>query len=132
MGRFVHVPPPFPRSDWANNFGNPWWTDTQYLVGILTAKTRQMRIVNMSTLQEQVIEACCEESINDILTRYLPYNSHARSYSWKFNGTLLNMDQTLDENGIVDESDAFFELKMDKDQYLPAIQLYYNDDLTEA
>ena len=58
MGRFVHVPPPFPRSDWANNFGNPWWTDTQYLVGILTAKTRQMRIVNMSTLQEQVIEVC--------------------------------------------------------------------------
>ena len=42
------------------------------------------------------------------------------------------MEQTLEENGIVDESDTFFNLKMDKDEYLPAIQLYYNDDLTEA
>ena len=59
MGRFIHIPPPFPRSDWANNFGRPWWTDSQYIVGTLTAKTRQIRIVNMVTLQEQVIEVCC-------------------------------------------------------------------------
>lgn len=32
-GRFVHVAPPVPRSDWATNFGRPWWSDPQYVVG---------------------------------------------------------------------------------------------------
>ena len=67
MGRFIHIPPPFPRSDWANNFGRPWWTDSQYIVGTLTAKTRQIRIVNMVTLQEQVIEVCCVASCMRII-----------------------------------------------------------------
>lgn len=63
MGRFIHVPPPFPRSDWANNFGRPWWKDDQYYVGLLTAKTRQIRIVNMLTLQVQTVEVHCVCSI---------------------------------------------------------------------
>ena len=56
MGRFIHVPPPYPRSDWANDFGRPWWKDDQFYVGLLTAKTRQIRIANMLTLQVQTIE----------------------------------------------------------------------------
>ena len=42
------------------------------------------------------------------------------------------MEQTLEENGIVDESDTFFDLKMDRRVLTSHIQLYYNDDLTEA
>lgn len=56
MGRFIHVPPPCPRSDWANNFGKPWWRNEAYCVGILSEKTRWIRVINTLTLQEQAIE----------------------------------------------------------------------------
>ena len=47
-------------------------------------------------------------------------------------GNNLDMDKTLEENGIVDEDEDFYQLKMDDNRYLPAIGLYYNDDLTES
>ncbi len=78
------------------------------------------------------IQVCAEETMNEILTRYLPYNSHAESYTWKYFGKNLEMDQTLEENGVVDESEEFYELGMDEDHFLPPITLYFNDDLTEA
>ena len=56
MGRFVHVPPPVPRSDWANNFGKPWWKNEKYCIGKLSKKTRSIRVINTLTLQEQCIE----------------------------------------------------------------------------
>lgn len=56
MGRFIHVPPPCPRSDWANNFGKPWWKNEKYCIGILSSRTRRIRIVNTLTLREQIIE----------------------------------------------------------------------------
>ena len=55
-GRFVHIPPPYPDTNWANDFGRPWWKDDGYLVGILSAKTRFIKIINTLTSQEQVIE----------------------------------------------------------------------------
>lgn len=55
-GRFVHVPPTCPRTDWANDFGKPWWKDMRYEVGILTAKARWIRIINTLTAQEQRLE----------------------------------------------------------------------------
>ena len=42
------------------------------------------------------------------------------------------MNKTLEENGIFDEDEEFYKLSMDDDQYLPAIGLYFNDDLTES
>ena len=56
MGRFVHIPPPFPRSDWANNFGIPWWKNSHYCVGTLSQRVRKIRVINTLTLQEQIIE----------------------------------------------------------------------------
>ena len=56
MGRFVHIPPSCPRSDWSNNFGVPWWKNETYNIGILTDKTRKIRLINTLTLQEQTIE----------------------------------------------------------------------------
>lgn len=47
-------------------------------------------------------------------------------------GVPLDMDKTLEQNGVEDEDEAFYELRMDKDDYYPTIQLYYNDDLTDA
>lgn len=55
-GRFLHVPPQLPRSDWANDFGKPWWQGTRYEVGRLSAKTRSIRIINTLTSQEHTLE----------------------------------------------------------------------------
>ena len=67
MGRFIHVPPPCPRSDWANNFGKPWWKNEKYCNGVLSSKTRRIRIINTLTLQEQIVEVWNNESCNYIL-----------------------------------------------------------------
>lgn len=55
-GRFVHIPPAGPSSDWDTDFGRPWWTDERYQVGRLSAKTRWIRVVNMLTSQEQKLQ----------------------------------------------------------------------------
>ena len=90
----------------------------------------------MTTHTDDVISSCQEETINDILDRYLQYNSHAKSYTWKalINGVFvtLKMDKTLEENGVNDESDTFNELGMDEDIYIPTLHIYFNDDLTIA
>lgn len=55
-GRFLHIPPQLPRSDWANDFGTPWWQGSHYEVGRLSAKTRNIRIINTLTSQEHTLE----------------------------------------------------------------------------
>ncbi|XP_025776215.1 cytochrome b5 domain-containing protein 1 isoform X2 [Puma concolor] len=59
-GRFLHVPPQLPRSDWANDFGKPWWQGSRYEVGRLSAKTRNIRIINTLTSQEHMLELYVE------------------------------------------------------------------------
>ena len=55
-GRFIHIPPPYPTTSWANDFRTPWWKDEKYCIGILSQKTRFIKILNSLTLQSQVIE----------------------------------------------------------------------------
>jgi len=131
-GCFVHIPPPYPCSDWANDFGQPWWKNDIYCIGNLSGKTRRIKIVNTLTSQDHVIEACSEETIKDIQNRYLKYNAHAGSYTWKYDGNKLDMDKTLSENNIKDDDEDFYQLRMNDDEFLQSIQLYFNDDLTEA
>lgn len=70
--------------------------------------------------------------MKEILQRYLTYNGHAGSYTWKFFGRNLDMSKTLEQNGVADESEEFFDVRMDEDEFLPPITLYFDDDLTEA
>lgn len=42
------------------------------------------------------------------------------------------MNKTLEENGVPDESEEFYKLSMNDELFLPALHLYFNDDLTEA
>ena len=70
--------------------------------------------------------------MGEIQDRYFHYNAHAASYTWKYNGENLHMDKTLEENKVKDESEEFYKLGIDEDQFLPAIHLYFNDDLTES
>ncbi|CAF1373828.1 unnamed protein product, partial [Didymodactylos carnosus] len=57
-GRFVHIAPSYPSSNFANDFGIPWWRDDKYKIGVLSKKVRLIRILNVLTLQDQIIEVC--------------------------------------------------------------------------
>eukprot|EP01137_Pigoraptor_chileana_P035127 Opistho-2@28706 len=129
-GRFLDVPPKNPRSDWVVISDKPWWRKERLCIGYLSRKTRKVRIINTLTSQEQVVEVCSEETINEIQRRYLKYNSHAASYTWKYMGKQLDMESSLELNNIFDEGDEFSRLAMDEDVFLPAIHVYFNDDLT--
>ena len=70
--------------------------------------------------------------MNEILDRFLPYNAHAASYTWKRMGKVLDMKASLTENGIPDETADCLALGIDPDEYIPAVHIYFNDDLTIA
>jgi hypothetical protein len=70
--------------------------------------------------------------MNEILDRYLELNEHAASYTWKRLGRPLDMERTLEENDIPDEIEEYLDLGIDEDSYVPAVHLYFNDDLTVA
>ncbi|TPX31969.1 hypothetical protein SmJEL517_g04796 [Synchytrium microbalum] len=133
-GLVPHIPPTFPSSNWnIEEAEMPWWmNDEQYCVGRLSSKTRKIRIVNTLTGDEDVLEVCGEESLNAIQDRYEALNAHARGYKWKRLGAILDMSLTLEGNGIADESARFQKLDMDDEHWLPAIHLYFADDLTVA
>jgi hypothetical protein len=73
-----------------------------------------------------------EETMNEILDRYLELNEHAASYTWKRLGRPLDMERSLEENDIPDETEEYLDLAIDEDSYVPAVHLYFNDDLTVA
>jgi len=131
-GRYIHVPPKGPSSDWSTNFGMPWWEDPKYYIGDFTIRTRKVSIVNLLTKQSHTLEVPVEETIAEIQERYMPCNFHAKSYTWKRLGKPLDMNKTLEQNGVKDESEEFEKLGIDPDDHIPALHLYFNDDLTEA
>lgn len=131
-GRFVHVPPPGPRSDWACEPRAPWWRDPRYCVGRLSQKTRFIRVLNTLTGQEHRLEVCSEETLEEIRVRYQCYNSHAHSYTWKYAGAELDMSRTLEENGVHDDDPDLDNLRLDRELFSPALLLHFNDDLTEG
>ena len=42
------------------------------------------------------------------------------------------MYQTLEENGIDDDDERFYNLRIDDREFLCALHVYFNDDLTNA
>lgn len=75
---------------------------------------------------------CSEETLAEILLRYLHYNAHARSYTWKHSGTILDMSKTLVQNNVPDDDLELQDLRLDPERFIPSIQLHFNDDLTEG
>merc|ERR1712151_543914 len=112
--------------------GTPWWEDTRYFIGQAAQRTRKVTIQNLLTKQKNTIEVPVEETVEEIRQRYLQFNAHAGSYTWKRLGKPLNMKKTLEENGMQDETAEFIRLGIDPDDHIPAIHIYFNDDLTEA
>lgn len=134
IGRYLHIPPKSSHSDTSKEvvkFEVAWWNDAdKYLIGRLTKQVRKIILMNTLTKDEQKLEVASEETLNEILDRYLHYNVHAASYTWKRLGKVLDMNKTLSDNGIVDEAQECIELGMDPEEYIPVIHLYFDDDLT--
>jgi len=134
-GRFLHIPPDNP-AEWSTKYDLPWWKDPKYIIGRLSRQTRSVKIINMLTHQECMINTCSEETVRDIQARYQEFNKHAESYTWKaLQGdeiVPLNLSATLEENNISDESEKFYRLGMNDDFYTPTLLVYFNDDLTYA
>ncbi|CAG4913415.1 unnamed protein product [Colias eurytheme] len=109
----------------------PWWLNEGNVVGKVTAKTRPIRITNTLTGTSVTLEVCSEETIYQIMMRYLPHNSHMLSYTWRYMNRPLNYEKTLELNGVLDEREVFNELALPENLHIPDLLLYYNDDLTE-
>jgi hypothetical protein len=130
-GRYLDIPPTTPTARFATNCEIPWWrNEAAYMCGYLSSKSRMIRVVNILTGQSDSLRVCSEERLADIVQRYLSYNDHAASYTWKRLGRELDMQKTLDENGIIDEADELAELNLNNDEdHTPVIHIYFNDDL---
>lgn len=76
-------------------------------------------------------QVCAEESLWEILRRYLPNNAHAGSYTWKHAGAVLDMERTLEQNGLTDDDEELWHLGLDPSLHAPGLLLHFNDDLTE-
>ncbi|KAH8262726.1 cytochrome b5 domain-containing protein 1 [Drosophila bipectinata] len=120
-------------SEFSKTKGAMWSQDPFYHIGRVTTRPRVIRIINTLTGRTQFMTVCNEDSIYDIQQKYKQrYNHHAGSYEWrKFsNGgktcSVLDLNGTLDENGLIDEEDSTVELPP------PSIWLYYTDDITIA
>ena len=100
------------------------------MIGRLTKKSRKIIIQNTLNKDEEIIEVANEETMNEILDRYLKYNAHAFSYTWKRLGQPLDMSKTLSENGIQDDYNDCIALGIDPEEYIPIIHIYFDDDLT--
>lgn len=126
-----------------------WSQDPMYHIGRVTRRPRLIRVINTLTMTTQFMKVCDEDTIFDIQQKYKArYNHHAGSYEWRRgfsaseNSTCkfgcdhicdhpdacgpLNLNRTLDENGLLDEEECDVELPP------PALWLYYTDDLTIA
>jgi hypothetical protein len=95
----------------------------------------------MLSSQEDHMEVPTEETLGEIRERYLEINWHAKSYTWKalcrteqqgLTFMELDMNKTLAENRVPDESPIFQDHMMPEDYHVPVLQLYWNDDLTVA
>lgn len=78
------------------------------------------------------LEVCSEETLHQVMMRYMPHNSHLHSYTWRYLGRGLCVNKTLAQNGIPDERERFNDVALPENAHIPAILIYYDDDLTEG
>ncbi len=136
-GRFLHVAPSEPVSNWSTAFEEPWFRDdAHFCIGRLSQSVRHVVLVNMLTYQETKLEVCEEETLSEIQDRYSAWNAHSGSYTWKVLDDNvfrpLDMSLTLTDNGIADETKFLSRLSISPESYIPTLHVYFNDDLTEA
>ena len=109
-----------------------WWKDDSYVVGLLATRTRLIKVLNMLSSQESILEVPVEETLEAIEIRYSAFNKHTQSYTWKYLGRVLNRTKTLSENAIPDDSQECERLGISLTEHILVLHVYYNDDLTVA
>jgi hypothetical protein len=139
QGRFIHVPLMAPSSAQGDDFQAPWWApDSGFVVGLLSAAPRRVRIINTLTSHDHVVEFGAENSVEDMQARYVEYNGHCGSYTWKAlkDGVFrpLDVSKTLAAQGVGDDAEELARLGLDADHpdFLPTLVIAFNDDLTVA
>ena len=112
--------------------GEPWFKDESLIVGRMTSREIKIRLVNTLNYLEHVLVVPIEETLDEICERYLRFNYHARSYTWKdIDGNVLDMRSTLVELGLSENYENLEYVQVDEeDIYIPSLYLYFNDDLT--
>jgi hypothetical protein len=66
----LHIPPSEPDAGWnPDSFTIPWWRDTEkYMIGRLTRRTRKIKLINMLTKHEDVLDVSIGfQGFNDYL-----------------------------------------------------------------
>jgi hypothetical protein len=116
-GRFPHIAPLAPVTDWEPDWVEPWWRDPAYVVGTLTARARKIQIVNTLTSHSHTLDVGCEQTVAAIAEKFLLYNAHARAYTWRalVDGKMraLDMEKTLEENGVADDTAELEKIGLD-------------------
>lgn len=130
-GRLPDVQVYVPSSEWRPLDHVPWWQDGQYQIGWLSKNVRPLRILNMLTFKQVQINVCCEDTFHRIKERYRPYCKNVGQYSWRYNDKNIDMNFTMDENGIVDERECFIFLDLPQNYYVPCVFLYFNSNITD-
>jgi len=134
LGRYLHVPSAFPEPGLDTRTLIPWWKDeVKYCIGKLASGTIKINVCNLLTKQTVGMMVPVEETLKEIQDRYeTKVNFHAKAYTWKRLSKPLQMDLTLTENGIEDETAELQHLGIDPDDHTLTLHLYFNDDLTES
>ncbi|CAB3370896.1 Hypothetical predicted protein [Cloeon dipterum] len=127
------IPPHVLDTDKLN--GKPvWWKNKDLQVGVITKKQRTVRIINTLTDTMTTLECCTEDSLQKIKDRYsaLGFDVSHSAFTWMsfLTGKELDLEKTLDENNIPDESAHFEELCLPDDLHIPSILLFYNNVIT--
>ena len=131
QGRFLHVPPENPSTEYRTDITDPWWCDNQYVVGYLSKDERRVNFRNTLTGAENIIEVSGEERLFEIQERVkAQINNHSGGYIWRYNGVKLDMYKTLDGNGIVARAEDLAKAGMNENDWIPVINMIFADDLT--
>lgn len=130
-GRIPDVPCFVPNSNWRPT-DPPWWQDEQLQIGWLSRNVRPLRVLNMLTFKQVQINVCSEDTFFRIKERYRPFCRNIEYYLWRYFDKTIKMDQTMEENGIIDERECFLHLDLPQQFYVPCVFVYFSDNLKDG
>ena len=125
----------------------PWWRDPNYIIGELAGPVTSVSLYNTLTKQRINIQIPLSQTLNKTLQQQLlNQNQHARAYSCSRLGKALDLNKTLEQNGIepmnnlLDDSIGGLQggpqealkggsQKAKGEEYTPTILLHFEDDL---
>ena len=100
-------------------------------MGRLASSVRDVRLVNTLTGQDDTMEVAGEETVADIKRRWIADYGGGSGYVLKVRGQVLELNKTLEQNGMVDERGEMEELGMNCRDFIPVIHLYFDDQVGE-